>query len=538
MTNYPLEAFFLPLSPSPPRASSNPLQKSIPYTLGVDIYGPYVADRVIEYGEITTAYGIDLVTGMPVLVFTSDAPLILENDVTLEHPNLALTLEHGVLDERFFVVQALPMGYSHVKSLRGVALEHFYEGARAALAYLREKGRPHGAVRTHHLWWDGENLLLAGAGLPWTEAATPENDVGALEGLVAGLTGTPDGVRPAKPKLGFVPRSHDTSSSSVPSSSSVQTTSSAVSDALKVSSVLALAPQTAPGVQNGTYTLSSKFLPPESQAPESLALETDAVLRVEKPPARLEPTFVSARTSETKSAPFTTPTLDMDSSVTVVSSTVVSSTVVSSVSPSSVIGSSSTPTASTPTSSTHSSLDESTEPKAGRTTSSPSEILDAQGVLRIGFEEDDSWRKVKLRPSSTSGSTLSRNPILLLGLGALAAALLIGGGAFFLLRPAPASNLPSDLQPVTAPTNDTCCVVNFSLEQRGKPVTQQARLLVVEAPTGSPLKAGDALGIIPGPVRLPANPAKYSLLVQLEGFEEQTLDLEMPSSQAVVIELP
>ena len=495
----------------------------------MDIYGPYVADRVIEYGEITTAYGIDRITGMPVLVFTSDSPLALENDVTLEHPNLALTLEHGVLGGRYFVVQALPMGYSHVKSLRGVALEHFYEGARAALAYLREKKRPHGAVRTHHLWWDGENLLLAGAGLPWTETATPENDVGALEALVAGLAGTPDGVRPARaPKLGFVPRTFETvPSSSVPSgssaaSSSVQTSSPAISNAVQVSPPPIRVPQTAPSVQDRTYSLSSKFLPPESKPLEPTLepqpLEPEVVLRVEKPPARSEATFVSPRTSEIKPVPSSAPVSSLESLVVGLP-------------------------ASTPPVFAHSSELSRTSPTSAPVSPArSSEISDAQGVVRIGFEEDDSWRKVKLRPvppRPTFGvSPSSRNPVWILALGALAAVLLIGVGAFFLLRPAPPSSLPSDPQPVTAPTNDTCCVVNFSLKQRGKLITQQARLLVVEAPPGSPLKAGDALGIIPGPVRLPANPAQYSLLVQLEGFEEQTLDLEMPSSQAVVIELP
>jgi len=467
----------------------------------VDIYGQYVADRVIEYGDITTAYGIDRITGMPVLVFTSDAPLMAQTEPPLEHPNLALTLEQGKQAERYFVVQALPMGYTQVKSLRGVALEHFYDGARAALAYLRGQGKPHGAVRMNHLWWDGSHLLLAGAGLPWSSAATVEADVGALEGLVAGLAGTEvSGGRPVGPaKLGFVPQSRETSSSSVETQSSGPLSSSAVQ--------LPPAPSVSPADLEPAPPVSglhSKFLPQVASPDNPLE-------------AAVRESVGESSGSDAPPATSTTPKPPTRSSAAASFSRGLISRLPGSSEEVEPI---------------------SAEPTLGRVP--PADLSEAQGVLRIGFEDDNSWRKV--RSIVTPAVPGSRNPLLLIILGVLAAAALIGGGSYFLLRSPSSSSVPatsaSDPKPNVAAGNDTCCVVNFSLERGGKPLTKQARLLVAESPAGSPLKAGDVLGIIPGPVRLPANPAKYSLLVQLEGYADQTLDLEMPSRQSVVIGLP
>ena len=469
----------------------------------MDIYGQYVADRVIEYGDITTAYGIDRITGMPVLVFTSDAPLMADTDPPLEHPNLALTLEQGKLAERYFVVQALPMGYSQVKSLRGVALEHFYDGARAALAYLRVQEKPHGAVRMNQLWWDGSHLLLAGAGLPWSESATPEADVGALEGLVAGLAGTElSGGRPVGPaKLGFVPRSleiqgREMQGQEIPSSSmETQSSGPLSSSAVQVSPALSVSQadlEPAPPVSGSHSKFSPQGAPPE-QASDNSESSSDVpppMSTIPKPPTRS-----SAAASFSRGLISRLPRSASEEA-------------------------------------------EPAEPTLGRVP--PADLSEAQGVMRIGFEDDNSWRKV--RAIVTPASSGSRNPILLIVLGVLAAAALIGAGSYYLLRPPSSGSVPAtstnDPKPNATAGNDTCCVVNFSLERNGKPLTKQARLLVAESPAGSPLKAGDVLGIIPGPVRLPANPAKYSLLVQLEGYADQTLDLQMPSSQAVVIGLP
>jgi len=484
----------------------------------VDIYGQYVADRVIEYGDITTAYGIDRITGMPVLVFTSDAPLMAETDPPLEHPNLALTLEQGKLAERYFVVQALPMGYSQVKSLRGVALEHFYDGARAALAYLRGQEKPHGAVRMNQLWWDGSHLLLAGAGLPWSSTATIEADVGALEGLVAGLAGTDlSGGRPVgPPKLGFVPRSPEGSGSGT-----------SLQDGQSSSAGTPL--------PNAAGASSGPAAPGAGSQPTSSQLETDpAQVTVLASAPEAIPSSSSASSSALSSADSPSKTADLSGSR--LSSAPTSSN--SSRSFSRGLISRLPGSSSEPLSSSDGVEPERAEPTLGRTP--PADLTEAQGVMRIGFEDDNSWRKV--RAIVIPAVPGSRNPIWLIVLGVLAAAALIGAGSYFLLRlpsssPVPATSV-NDPKPNVATGNDTCCVVNFSLERKGKPITKQARLLVAESPAGSPLKAGDVLGIIPGPVRLPANPAKYSLLVQLEGFADQTLDLEMPSSQAVVIGLP
>ncbi len=521
----------------------------------MDIYGQYVADRVIEYGDITTAFGIDRITGMPVLVFTSDSPLMAETEPPLEYPNLALTLEQGRQAERYFVVQALPMGYTQVKSLRGIALEHFYDGARAALSYLREKGRPHGAVRMNHLWWDGSHLLLAGAGLPWSNAATIEADVGALEGLVAGLAGTElsGGRPPVPPRLGFVPQSRESSSAS--SSAGV------VSSAPQSLAPQSLAPQNS-ALSEGVSSALSPSVSASSVAASTGPLASSAVQTLPTVPASpLEldnvqlTTVLHSKFLTPREAPAQTPASPAGASA---------------VNPSNSSPSTSGPPALSTTLKppSHSSAVQSfsrglishfprspgeeveAEPTLGRTP--PPEVSEAQGVMRIGFEDDNSWRKVRSIVPPPASAPSVRSPLLLIVvgvLGVLAAAGLIAAGSYFLLRSpssAPTPEIPSGdptlgnppSTPSTPPSNDTCCVVNFSLKRGGKPVTKQARLLVAESPAGSPLKAGDVLGIIPGPVRLPANPAKYSLLVQLEGFADQTLDLEMPSSQAVVIELP
>jgi hypothetical protein len=122
--------------------------------------------------------------------------------------------------------------------------------------------------------------------------------------------------------------------------------------------------------------------------------------------------------------------------------------------------------------------------------------------IRIGFEEDHSWRKVQLPQPARVRPLLW--PLYLLVLAALLAT-----GAFLHFRTAPASFPP-------------CCSLQVS-------TAGPAQLVVLSAPATSGLQAGRVLANLPGTVRLPDVPGQYRFAVQQGGQLIKRLRISLPS---------
>ena len=142
--------------------------------------------------------------------------------------------------------------------------------------------------------------------------------------------------------------------------------------------------------------------------------------------------------------------------------------------------------------------------------------------IRIGWDEDDSWRVVRAAPkASQSPSRLLLIPIV------LAVAALLGAGLLWALRPEATAPAPAG---TAAGVNSD---VVFTL--RGA-AGVTARLTVVSAPGGANLKADQTLGVIPGKVSFPVQ-GTYRLKVLAQGYQPATLEVTVPRTQPVTIDL-
>ena len=80
-------------------------------------------------------------------------------------------------------------------------------------------------------------------------------------------------------------------------------------------------------------------------------------------------------------------------------------------------------------------------------------------------------------------------------------------------------------------------MVDFSLTRKGQPYNAQAKLIAVKVPEGSSYKAGDTLGLVPGPVRFASVKGDYTLKVEVPGLRTAPFELSMPTSGPMTIDL-
>ncbi|WP_295814888.1 PEGA domain-containing protein [uncultured Deinococcus sp.] len=152
----------------------------------------------------------------------------------------------------------------------------------------------------------------------------------------------------------------------------------------------------------------------------------------------------------------------------------------------------------------------------------PSGRLPARHVagapIRIGWDEDDSWRVVKTAPeppASRRGAPRWLLPVL--------------GAALLTVLAAGVVNRISRAPAATA----VCCDVAFTL--RGA-AGATARVSVVSAPPDANLTPGQDLGRVPGQLRLP-EPGTYRLRVDADGYAPGELSVTAPRTQPVTINL-
>ena len=136
--------------------------------------------------------------------------------------------------------------------------------------------------------------------------------------------------------------------------------------------------------------------------------------------------------------------------------------------------------------------------------------------LRIGWEEDHSWRVVKSGPEK-HGAVTRRFPLWVMALVLLT---LLAGAAFWLLGRADS--------PSTA-----CCSVNFTVSGSGRSV----QVTLAKAPPGSPLQPGAVIGTAPGLLNFPDVAGEYTLKFSAQGHGALTAAVSVPSSQPFAIML-
>lgn len=141
--------------------------------------------------------------------------------------------------------------------------------------------------------------------------------------------------------------------------------------------------------------------------------------------------------------------------------------------------------------------------------------------IRIGWDEDDSWRVVKVAPAPPEPEPM-RLPRWLLP---LVAALLLIGGAIWAYRSSgltPKANAVSTGNISTETAN--CCQVAFTVTgEPGKTV----QIRVVEAPANTNLKPDQTLGTAPGNINFPAK-GTYKLRIEAQGYAPVTRNINVP----------
>ncbi len=161
--------------------------------------------------------------------------------------------------------------------------------------------------------------------------------------------------------------------------------------------------------------------------------------------------------------------------------------------------------------------------------------------VKIGWSQDGSWQVkkgaaaalpqpaedeprpfVRQRASVPVPSKLSPLRVL-----ALVVLLLL---AVLLIRSLGRSGRAAALDPA-------CCTFTAQLVGKaGQGLSAPVTLSVVSAPGGSRLSAGTRLGQVPGPLRLDV-PGSYALKVMGEGYAPQTVNVNVPTTQPLVITL-
>ncbi len=144
--------------------------------------------------------------------------------------------------------------------------------------------------------------------------------------------------------------------------------------------------------------------------------------------------------------------------------------------------------------------------------------------IRIGWDEDDSWRVVRTAPKSSQPS-----PLLRWGPLALVVIVLLGAALLWALRPARTTSTAAGSTALGAP----CCNVDFTL--RGA-AGVTAQLNVVSAPASAKLAVNQTLGLAPGKVNFPVQ-GTYKLNVFAEGYRSAPLNVTVPRTQPVTIDL-
>lgn len=417
--------------------------------------GPYVVTRTLREGAVTTLSGVDRLTGLEAVLFLVRGDVLLPN---LQHPNLLGYSDLGLWSDGMYAVSTLPPGRRSAADPKAVAV-----GVLEAFAWLHARGLVHGGLTREQVWEVAGGVAVAGAALPWGDLGgnfdapeggkTPAADLYALGRLLEDLGEVPSGL------------------------------SRLLADdpAARGTALEALAVLRSPGVAT-TVVLTEIDFPEKPAVPVPSSPENAPAL--DAPPAVDDLEDISGVVAVTPARPSVSdraerPRIpygwnDVNRQVPPVTTTVAS-----------------------PPPPDRSAID---SPRSR--------------PIRIGWEEDHSWRVVK--EGAPPPAAQSRPPLWLVPavIGSLAVVIV---ALFLSLRG----------------TSAACCTVRFSVSGEAR----NAVVSVLRAPDGSGLKVGQRLGEVPGEIRFPNKSGAYRVRVTAPGYSPGELELRLPRDTRALVEL-
>ena len=511
----------------------------------------------VSAGAIQTFAGVDLITGMPVMIYTmperpAEIPQVYSDSI----PTI---LEVGFEHELGYVVAASAPGFGPLKpTLSWPRLEWLARISASALADAHAVGLHHGNLEPAHFLASSDQLMLEGWGLPWGD---PQADYRAPEGGTSAAADVFAWARSLQalgrgnPRLmltgemgrwiahGLNPKPQDrpTAQEMVMALEKLLKREAALSrDPTEpvVSSDVAL---TSPNL--GSPALSSPVLNSPVLSSEQKLRDLEQQLTLELPPLEdtsitLEPSTALEASPPLESALAVTPTptpVPLEEATEALPLRVESYVEARGEAANWPIFQADPAQLDEPE---HLAADEpdvqlrpvresefdAEAPEPGllaRRDSSP---------IRIGFEaDDDSWRQV-VRPQDGQRSATRRVlPILLV------VAIACGLGLVWLLRPQATGAGSADVTPLTVPGDPVAgTVVNFKFS---RDIGASGRLSIVTAPAAAKLTAGSVLASVPGPVLFSAV-GTYRLSVAVDGFKPAEISVTVPGLTEFVLELP
>jgi hypothetical protein len=155
----------------------------------VDVYGHYAATRLLLEHDLRDATppgtgesniavatairchaGLDLITGMPILIYLLPEAVQM-HEIYSEY--LPALLETGTRGETTYIVMASAPGYVQLRpTLTETRLHWFSRSSARAILDAHIAGVSHGALSPAHVFAQGDHLFVAGFGLPWAETAS------------------------------------------------------------------------------------------------------------------------------------------------------------------------------------------------------------------------------------------------------------------------------------------------------------------------------------------------------------------------------
>ncbi len=502
--------------------------------------------------SIQTFAGVDVVTGMPVIVYTmpGQPPSIAE----VISESIPVVLETGIQDQMGFVVVSSAPGYLPLRlGVSQARLEWLTKCSAKALSDAHAGGLVHGDFNPSHFFVQGDHLLLEGWGLNWQNAQpdfTPPEGQGTAAADVFAWARTMQAFGKGDPRklldgemgrlighcLNPKPQERPTALELVialeqvigkkilkPEVKTVHLDQPIESEIKpeKLENTLSIVPETLETPSAQTIE-PLKLEPTQTVDPLMPIDEGIKIVAIAKAPEGIQ--IGEAQTS-TDPAPLNPPTLENP-----------------------------TPTQAQvlePNSQSEHDLREPENLAADEPDIVPSVRPEHEPVplpshdgsiepgvvlykdgqppgdtIRVGFDDDDSWRSVKqyTRPKT--------NPLILPI--ALVVAVLLGIlGVVLLIRKAPPATTGNSIQTpsITNPSQNS--IVNFILKSSSN---QTARLTVISAPAKSNLASGALLATIPGPVLFPY-PGVYKVRVSMPNFAPGDVTVNVPQDKEIVIQL-
>ncbi len=510
--------------------------------------------------SIQTFAGVDVVTGMPVIVYTmpGQPPSIVE----VINESIPVVLETGLQNDTGFVVVSSAPGYLPLRlGLSQVRIEWLTRVSAKALSDAHAGGLMHGDFNPSHFFVQGDHLLLEGWGLNWQN---PQPDFTAPEGQgqaaadVFAWARTMQAFGKGDPRklldgemgrlighcLNPKPQERPTALELVIALEQVIGKKTLKPEVKTVQLGHALGASATPEILKPT----TPEMKPDQTAPSAEDLEMPSVQTLE--PLKLEPTQT------------VDPLMPIDEGIKIVAIAKAPEGI--------QIGEAQAPTDPAPLNSarlenpavTQAQILEPNNPSehdlrepenlaadepdivpSVRPEHEPVPLSSHDGniepgvvlykdgqpssnTIRVGFDDDDSWRSVKpYTKPKTNPLILPIALVMIVLIGILVVVLLTRKAS-----PVPTGNTiqtPS----VTNPSQNS--IVNFIVKSSSN---QTARLTVISAPTKANLALGALLATIPGPVLFPY-PGTYKVRVTMPNFAPGDVTVNVPQDKEIVIQL-